>query len=266
MYQQETRTKNNSLKLGYKNWMSRKNIILSFSFIALAAFSVSIKSSTAQAQVNCPGTETRTVKCRDYRDNIVADSYCNPIGVKPVATRPCNAQCPERNGGGDPLVFDLDGNGISLIARDQGVMFDIDNDGNPDQTGWVDSADGLLAIDENGNDIIDDQSELFGTGVTGSYLHLAELDHNNDSIIDQNDTIWPHLKMWVDANSNGVTDAGELKTMSDLGMQSIDLNYETVEQINAGNRVTGVGSFTRVVEGAGQVVNQVIETFFDFSV
>lgn len=217
----------------------------------------------------CDGTQSRTVQCLDFRGNVVADAHClNGIdGMKPVSTRRCDTECPEIDrGGGDPLVFDLDGNGISLVSAEDGVMFDIDNDGETNQTGWVDSTDGLLALDANGNGIIDDQSELFGSEITGAYNSLAEFDFNDDGVIDGNDTVWDQLTMWVDANSDGVTDDGELKTMADLGMESIDLTYETVDQVNAGNKVTGVGTFTRIVNGAEKVVNKVIETFFDFIV
>jgi len=262
--------------------MFLKKPLLHMALMATVTVSLSVYATAASAR-NCPGTESRLVQCFDFRGNPVADIFCSRVGVKPITTRACVADCPDPDPPdrddpetesapepepepepSDPLVFDLDGNGISLVGFEDGVMFDMDNDGNPDQTGWIDSADGLLALDENGNGVIDDQSELFGTSDTGSYMHLAELDHNSDGMIDTNDAVWNQLSMWVDSNSNGTTDAGELKTMSDLGMQSIDLNYNTVNEVNAGNAVTGVGTFTQIVEGVGQVVNQVIETFFSF--
>jgi len=55
-----------------------------------------------------------------------------------------------------------------------------------------------------------------------------------------------------------------LKTIKDLKMTSIDLDYQTVDEVNAGNKVTGVGTFTRWVHGAGKVVSKVIEALFDF--
>ena len=210
----------------------------------------------------CDGTENRAVRCRDFRGNIVADSFCDPVGAKPASTRPCTATCTSGEVS-DPLIFDLDGNGISLLSAEEGVMFDIDNDGEPDQTGWVDSKDGLLALDENGNGIIDNQSELFGTAQKGAYKQLAEYDSNDDNIIDEQDAVWKHLRMWIDKNSNGKTDKKELHTMDDLGMKSIDLNYETVDEINNGNKVVGVGKYTILQKGK-EVINKVVEALFDF--
>ena len=65
--------------------------------------------------------------------------------------------------GTDPLVLDLDGDGLELTRADgDNVYFDIDNDDFAERTGWVGGDDGLLARDLNGNGTIDDISELFG--------------------------------------------------------------------------------------------------------
>ncbi|NET53525.1 MAG: RHS repeat-associated core domain-containing protein, partial [Merismopedia sp. SIO2A8] len=51
-----------------------------------------------------------------------------------------------------PLVLDLDGDGIELISlQNSSTFFDLDADGFAEQTGWVQSDDGLLALDKNGN-------------------------------------------------------------------------------------------------------------------
>ena len=56
-----------------------------------------------------------------------------------------------------PLVLDLDGDGIELIAlSDSRTLFDLDSDGFAQHTGWVAPDDALLAIDRNGNGRIDD--------------------------------------------------------------------------------------------------------------
>ena len=61
-----------------------------------------------------------------------------------------------------PLVIDLNGDGISTYAIKNGVYFDIDSDGFAEKTAWINSKDAFLAIDRNGNGIIDNASELFG--------------------------------------------------------------------------------------------------------
>lgn len=99
----------------------------------------------------------------------------------------------------------------------------------------------IFDIDNNGNGLIDNQSELFGTAKDGAYQELIEYDGNND---------------------------GELKTMRQLKMTEIDLNYNTVDQIRNGNQVTGVGNFTRWVRDTGgrimETVSKVVEAIFHF--
>jgi hypothetical protein len=59
--------------------------------------------------------------------------------------------------GTDPLVLDLDGNGIPLTGREiSGVVFDINNNQFATPVGWVDANDGILVRDLNGNGSIDD--------------------------------------------------------------------------------------------------------------
>lgn len=62
-----------------------------------------------------------------------------------------------------PLVIDLDGDGVELIAvGTSDAFFDLDVDGFAEKTGWVGANDALLALDVDGDGIIDDGSELFG--------------------------------------------------------------------------------------------------------
>ena len=63
----------------------------------------------------------------------------------------------------DPLVLDLNGDGVTSIALDNSTAhFDLDGDGFAEKTGWIDGSDGFLVLDKNGNGKIDDVSELFG--------------------------------------------------------------------------------------------------------
>lgn len=138
----------------------------------------------------------------------------------------------------DPLVIDLSGNGTAsnegLVDANNGVYFDLDNNGFAEKTAWIDNGKGFLAYDRNGNGIIDNGSELFGDSVIMSngqksahgFEALADLDSNNDGIIDENDTEFNKLLVWQDTLRNGKTDAGELKTLEELGIKSISLTTE----------------------------------------
>lgn len=59
----------------------------------------------------------------------------------------------------DPLVLDLDGDGLELIGASGKILFDHNADGIKTGTGWVNAQDGLLVRDINGNGKIDTGAE-----------------------------------------------------------------------------------------------------------
>jgi hypothetical protein len=131
----------------------------------------------------------------------------------------------------DPLVLDLDGDGVELSSLGFGLnasttYFDIDNDGFAERTAWVRGGDGLLALDQNNNGKIDNQSELFGDSAifADGFAALKSLDSNNDNKITSADSQWSRLRVWVDGDKDAVTDAGELKTLAALNITQINLN------------------------------------------
>ena len=182
--------------------------------------------------------------------------------------------------GVDPLVLDLDGDGVSLTGRSSvSPRFDVDGDGFAEKTGWVGAHDGLLALDRNGNGTIDDVSELFGgpragggTDLDGDgivsfdermqsgFEALGSEDSNGDGVIDASDAVFSDLRVWVDADGDAVTDAGELKTLDEVGIASISLaSTQQPSTFLAGNQVTEVGHFTRVDGTTSDVANVALE-------
>ncbi|HEX8665517.1 MAG TPA: calcium-binding protein [Beijerinckiaceae bacterium] len=125
--------------------------------------------------------------------------------------------------GADPLVLDLDGDGLELTRRDAGAYFDVDRDGFAERTAWVKGDDGILARDLDGNGKIDDQGELFGDATTPGFTALAALDSNADGKISSADSAFGSLRVWRDLDGDGVTDAGELKTLAESGITEISL-------------------------------------------
>lgn len=147
----------------------------------------------------------------------------------------------------DPLVLDLDGDGIELttvLSPGVGSEFDIDGDGFAEPTGWVGGDDGMLAVDTNGNGLIDDVDELFGKGSTTGYSELEAYDTNNDGVVDALDANFADLRIWQDANSDAITDAGELKTLTEWGVTSISLTYQDTTTEVAENTIARTGTFT----------------------
>lgn len=138
----------------------------------------------------------------------------------------CSAQPPR-----DPLIIDLGTPGIELCTLADGVNFDLDNNGYAERTAWIGAEDGFLAMDRNKNGVIDSGGELFGDQVaigdgktsSSGFEALAMLDDNNDKVIDQNDSRFNELLVWIDSNHNGRSDAGEVKRLSEHNIISISL-------------------------------------------
>ena len=160
---------------------------------------------------------------KDYSDNQTSYQICLPVLF-------CIS----------PLVIDLNKNGVELLSQQQGVLFDITNDGIKDKTGWVGPQDGLLALDKNHDGKIGDRSELFGNDdkSANGFDNLAQYDLNKDGVIDTNDAIFKDLKVWQDLNSDGVSQAGELKSLANVNIASIKLAASEVSYDIAGNPVT----------------------------
>ncbi|MEP3279374.1 MAG: calcium-binding protein, partial [Stappiaceae bacterium] len=135
-----------------------------------------------------------------------------------------------------PLVFDLDGDGLETITLDNATAyFDLDNDGFAEKTAWIAPDDGFLAYDANGNGTIDDNSELFGSGDVDGFSILAAHDSNGDGLINASDTIFNDLRVWQDANGDGVSASGELISLTQAGITEINLSADYVDNwIDAG--------------------------------
>jgi hypothetical protein len=140
-----------------------------------------------------------------------------------------------------PIVLDMNGDGIRTTAYATGsVMFDIDGDGDLDRTAWISSGDAFLAIDRNGNGVVDGVGELFGGMVRGQgYAKLSEFDDNGDGVITVDDAGYQLLSVWQDANSNGTTEDGELKAVSTTGVSKLYLSYVSQDLYDVNNNLIG---------------------------
>ena len=131
----------------------------------------------------------------------------------------------------DPLVVDLDNDGFDMLNSENGVHFDLDGDILKEKTTWISKKDGFLSIDLNDNGKIDNGAELFGDTfmlADGKYARsaieaLTSLDKNRDGVIDAKDEVYSKLRIWRDENGNGISEAGELKSLADYNITSINI-------------------------------------------
>ena len=162
----------------------------------------------------------------------------------------------------DPLVLDLDGDGIETIQREDGVYFDMDGDFFAEQSGWVAPDDGFLVVDWNGNGRIDDITEMFGAPGLAGFDELAQHDSNADGVIDAADDVWERLRVWRDFDQDGQTDPGDLFTLGQLGIVSFDLaGVQPIEGKEVFDNVFAAGStFTRGDGTTGEIAEVLFDT------
>ena len=165
-----------------------------------------------------------------------------------------------------PIVLDLNGDGIRTLAAEQGVQFDLAGTGMSHQVGWVSAQDGLLVRDINQDGQINDGRELFGTATQlasgqragDGYNALRDLDSDHDGRLTAADAHFAELKVWVDGNSDGVAQAGELLGLADLGIVSMDLGAQRGTEVDNGNLV----ALTSTYETADGSVHEMADVWF----
>lgn len=138
-----------------------------------------------------------------------------------------------------PILVDVSGNGFLLTDRAHGVRFDLDRDGQPEQLPWTDQSgdEAWLALDRNGNGVIDDGGELFGnyspqppSQDPNGFLALAEFDRrdsggNEDGWIDESDSVFAELRLWRDINHDGVSQPNEMRGLDVAGVRRMALEH-----------------------------------------
>jgi hypothetical protein len=165
-------------------------------------------------------------------------------------------------GGGDcPLVIDFGAEGFNITNQNNSnATFDWNNDGVRTQTSWFSAEDGILAIDRNGDGVIENASEVFGNyNDANGFLALARLDSNGDGKIDNTDTSWSQIKLWFDGNTDGLGEAGELRTLDEMGVKAIHLNAVEVNVQQDGGYIPLI-SGVEMTDGTTRIIADVFFT------
>jgi hypothetical protein len=209
----------------------------------------------ADAQVTNSDGSTTTTSCSQ---TATINDDCNPMTVRNT-TESSTSQISD---GGDPsacdqdlqlgaqrgfceglaspIIIPLDGDAVRLTSVENGVMFDLKNAGLPRKVAWTEAGtnEGFLVLDRDLNGRIDTGNELFGnftpqpeSSQPNGFLALGVFDRsenggNGDGRIDKADTVYSSLRIWIDANHNGISEPDELLTLPQAGIEAIDLKYE----------------------------------------
>jgi hypothetical protein len=148
--------------------------------------------------------------------------------VKVFKVIPCNVS--------DPIIIDLNGNGVfDITPVERGVNFSMTGNRQA-ATSWV-RGDGFLFSDTNGNGIVDDGTEFFGTTGASAFGQLKAFDTNGDNQITSTDAGYNKLFVWVDMDYNGLSTTSEVYTLSHFNINTIPLEASEYQKVVNGSRV-----------------------------
>ncbi len=130
--------------------------------------------------------------------------------------------------GSSPIVMDLNRDGAISYGH---VTMDVNGDGVMDSTAWAGAQDGVLVWNKYADGRVHDNSQYAFTqygGNTDLQGLAAAFDTNHDGKFNAQDAKFGEFMVWQDANQNGVSDAGEVSSLADLGLTEIKLTSDKV--------------------------------------
>lgn len=205
-----------------------------------------------------------------------AQSQCEANCPYPCTGNPPRCDTSIDSGGGyqcpfsqcSPLVLDLNGDGIHTTTLAEAVSFDLTGDGHPERLAWTNprTEEAFLWTDLDANGRVDDGRELFGQGTrlhdgrtaAHGFEALTQYDSpllggNGDGLISTGDRVWNRLRLWVDADHDGICAPAESGPVAEYGLVEIALTYtvdETTDQ--SGNMHRYRGTYRRWLRGHGR--------------
>ena len=128
----------------------------------------------------------------------------------------------------------------TLTSADRGVRFDVDADGDLDQVAWTEAGTevAFLALDRDGDGRISSGRELIGDrtvpDVRNGVRALTELAAQPEPLatVHSGIPLFETLRLWTDANHNGVSEADELRPAGDE-LAAIGLGYSTHRRLDS---------------------------------
>lgn len=244
---------NHSLDLFYDTYMINHG-----NFRPLSSIMIGRSDSTQAFQVVQP-SQTTIYVLYDLNPKIstdVEDTSCQ-VDASPLVV--------------DTAPFTDDGHGLNLTSPADGVLFDILGAHSfpapytKKQISWTHNTAYMFVTLPDKNGQITGINQLFGNNTKGpdgkfaanGFLALAKYDLNHDGVIDAKDPVFTSLRLWSDQNFDGVAQSSELHSLSELGIQQINVRYNRhfSEQDQYGNLTK--------FESTVQYVNGQVRKIFD---
>lgn len=229
------------------------------------------------------GVQTLEVSVRNKRHVFSFEALTCIDGTRSLGYGQCN--CPQENtcdtSIGSPIILALAGDRLQLSSPAAGVRFDLDADGEAERTAWTvgGAGDAFLFLDRNGNQAVDDGSELFGEFTPqpptdglprNGFAALALFDRpanggNGDGFLSAADRIFAHLGLWLDDDHDGISQPEELYGLGELGADALDLHWRELGRVDRyGNRIRLAAEVLRDVQGTWRVMARAYDVWLAF--
>jgi len=153
----------------------------------------------------------------------------------------------------DPLVVNFTGSAAQLTERR--IAFDLDVDGVLDAMPQLASGSAWLALDRNGDGVINDGSELFGALSGDGFADLARHDEDRNGWLDEGDALFAQLRLWRGRDTEG-KDQLETLTVQGIGaihLAAVDSPFALKQEGELNGAVRATAIYLREAGGAGTV-------------
>jgi len=160
-----------------------------------------------------------------------------------------------------PVVLDLDGDGLELVSLDASTVVFRNQPGEElTRTGWVGADDGLLVLDRDGDGMVTHAGEISFVqdlpGAKSDLEGLAAFDTDHDGEFDRDDARFGEFQVWRDANQDGISQAEELSSLADQGIEAISLARALTGDTGNSERdniISATSEYRRTDGSTGQV-------------
>lgn len=125
----------------------------------------------------------------------------------------------------DPLVINFTNKPVPLSGTNFDFDIDIDKDQQTDSIAMLEAGHGFLALDRNGDHIINDGSELFGAQSGDGFDELLEFDGDQNGFIDENDSIFAKLSVRVKNEDQDEMISIEQACLAVIALDNFDSPY-----------------------------------------
>ena len=130
-----------------------------------------------------------------------------------------------------PIAISLDPKTTltEILDPDATVSFDVDASGSKSHWCWITPKAGWLVYDQQKTESIDSAIQLFGNRtfmlfLDNGYQAMRLLDANGDDRLADGEL--DGLAIWIDEDSNGVSDPGEVKTLAEFNIVGLDVHAQ----------------------------------------